>query len=171
MKTKLQALRIQPASEEDWQSIRAIYIEGIKTGLATFETEESVANDPEVWFATKIDRSILKALEGDAIVGWAALSPVSDRCVYGGVAEISVYVTAAKSGNGIGYKLLRSLIHFAEDHNIWTLQAGIFPDNHSSMHIHKKAGFRLVGIREKLGKRDGEWKDVALLERRSSTIL
>jgi L-amino acid N-acyltransferase YncA len=102
--------------------------------------------------------------------GWAALSPVSDRCVYGGVAEVSVYVGAAHRGRGIGSQLLKALIEESEKHGIWTLQAGIFPENAESVGLHRKWGFRKVGKREALGRLSGRWRDVVLLERRSRVV-
>ena len=103
--------------------------------------------------------------------GWAALTPVSSRCVYAGVAEVSVYVDPAFSGKGIGSDLLNQLVKASEQEGIWTLQAGIFPENASSLKIHEKAGFRILGIREKIGKQHGIWRDTVLLERRSQTII
>jgi phosphinothricin acetyltransferase len=105
------------------------------------------------------------------VLGWAALSPVSDRCVYGGVAEESVYVAAGERGHGIGRLLLEELIRRSEAAGIWTIQTGIFPENQASLRLHERAGFRVLGVREKLGKRDGVWRDVVFLERRSPTVL
>lgn len=164
-------LTLRPARPNDWEAIKRIYIEGIETKLATFETSCSVPDTDTDWFNGKIDQSIYVAIENDQVIGWSALSPVSDRCVYGGVGEVSVYVTSGATGKGIGKMLLDKLIDFAEQNNIWTLQAGIFSDNRASIKLHEKGGFRLVGIREKLGKLDGDWKDVALMERRSETIV
>jgi L-amino acid N-acyltransferase YncA len=104
------------------------------------------------------------------VVGWAALSPVSSRCVYGGVAEVSVYVSADHRGRGVGLALLRGLIERSEAVGIWTLEAGIFPENAASLALHGKAGFREVGRRERLGFLKGQWRDVLLLERRSETV-
>lgn len=164
-------LTLRSARPNDWEAIKRIYIEGIETKLATFETTCSVPDTSTDWFNGKIDQSIYVAIENDQVIGWSALSPVSDRCVYGGVGEVSVYVTSSASGKGIGKKLLDKLIDFAEQNNFWTLQAGIFSDNSASIKLHEKGGFRLVGIREKLGKLDGDWKDVVLMERRSETIV
>lgn len=152
----------------DWEQIRAIYLEGIATKLATFETSCDVPNG-EKWFAGKVQGSVTVA-EADEILGWSALSPVSDRCAYGGVAEVSVYVAQVAAGKGVGTALLNRLIDFAEENRIWTLQAGIFLENLPSIRLHEKCGFRKVGVREKLGQLDDEWKDVVLMERRSSTI-
>lgn len=153
----------------EWDSMRKIYIEGIRTGNATFETESDIKNGV-AWFASKIKGSILVAQEDSIIVGWATLSAVSERCVYSGVAEISVYVAGNHQGKGIGSNLLQKLIEFAENNNIWTLQAGVFAENVSSRKLLEKYGFRIVGRREKLGKLNDIWRDVLLMERRSKTI-
>ncbi len=164
-------LTIRLAQSDDWERIKQIYLEGIATKLATFESVCSVPDAGATWFNGKIESSVFIAVENDQVMGWSALSPVSDRCVYGGVAEVSVYVATSAAGRGIGKMLLDQLIDFAEENNIWTLQAGIFSDNRASIRLHEKGNFRLVGTREKLGKLDGEWKDVVLMERRSRTIL
>ncbi len=144
--------------------MKTIYEEGIATKNATFETEE-----PEwiEWDEDHLKSCRFVALNDDKIVGWAALSPVSGRCIYSGVAEVSVYVSAAVRGKGVGKLLLNNLIRESENIDIWTLQAGIFPENQSSIILHKNTGFREVGYREKIGKLDGVWRDVILLERRS----
>ncbi|MCI0584383.1 MAG: N-acetyltransferase family protein, partial [Chloroflexi bacterium] len=110
------------------------------------------------------------AREGDRVLGWAALSPVSDRCAYGGVAEVSVYVDGETRGRGIGRRLLDALVQASEGAGIWTLQAGVFPENEGSLAVHRKCGFRVVGRRERLGRLAGEWRDVILLERRSPRV-
>ncbi|WP_419949254.1 N-acetyltransferase family protein [Candidatus Palauibacter sp.] len=107
---------------------------------------------------------------GGRVVGWAALAPVSERCAYGGVAEVSVYVGESSRGDGVGSVLLDALIEASEREGVWTLQAGVFPENEASVRIHERAGFRRVGIRERLGRLHGRWRDVLLLERRSSTV-
>ncbi|MGD8778704.1 MAG: GNAT family N-acetyltransferase [Ignavibacteria bacterium] len=162
---------IGQASINDWNQIKQIYIEGIETDNATFETAESIPKSGEMWFGKKIDNSIFFAEENNEILGWSALSPVSDRCAYRGVAEVSVYVKSSAQGKGLGKLLLNKLIEFAEQNNIWTLQAGIFKENETSIKLHEKCGFRIVGIREKLGQLKGVWRDVVLMERRSTTIL
>ena len=149
---------------EDWPSVRAIYIEGITTGDATFERE---APEWERWDAGHLPVCRLVARTGASILGWAALSRVSSRAVYAGVAEVSVYVAEAARGGGIGSALLNALIEESERNGIWTLQAAIFPENRASLKIHERAGFRVVGIRERLGAMDGRWRDVVLMERRS----
>ncbi len=149
----------------DWEAVRRIYEEGIGGGNATFET---VAPAWEEWNASHRPDCRLIARDGGGVVGWAALSPVSDRCVYGGVAEVSVYVAASARGRGAGRRLLEELVRSSEEAGIWTLQAGIFPENEASIAIHERCGFRKVGVRERLGKLRGVWRDVALYERRSA---
>jgi phosphinothricin acetyltransferase len=152
---------------EDWPAVLAIYQEGIATGNATFETE---VRGWEVWDANHLPHSRLVARAGDQVAGWAALSSVSSRCVYGGVAEVSVYVAEAARGRGIGKRLLRALVEASERAGIWTLQAGIFPENEISIGLHEACGFRIVGCREKLGQLHGIWRDVTLMERRSEVV-
>ncbi|HEX3436905.1 MAG TPA: GNAT family N-acetyltransferase [Pseudacidobacterium sp.] len=155
--------------QENWPEVRAIYLEGIATGNATFE---SSAPEWEKWDAEHFRECRLVARDdtNSEIAGWATLSPVSGRCVYRGVAEVSVYVTERMRGRKIGQKLLASLVEESEKHGIWTLQAGIFPENLPSIEIHKRCGFRIVGTREKLGKMNDRWRDVLLMERRSSAF-
>ena len=160
-------IAIRPMREDDWGAVRGIYEEGIDSGDATFETE---APDWASWDAAHLPRCRLVAAEGGEVVGWAALSPVSDRCVYGGVAEVSVYVAQVARGRGIGGRLLAALVSASEEADFWTLQAGIFPENAGSVTLHERHGFRVVGRRERLGKLRGQWRDVLLLERRSSII-
>ena len=155
---------MQPA---DWPAVREIYAEGIATGNATFETE---LPDWEKWNSAHRQDCRLIAREGDQILGWAALSPVSARRVYAGVAEVSVYVAAAARGRGVGKALLRMLIEESERHQIWTLQAGIFPENAASIALHTSCGFREVGARRRIGKLRETWRDVLLLERRSTSV-
>ena len=152
---------------QDWDAVRSIYLEGIATGNATFETG---APDWENWDAGHLRHSRLAARRNGAVAGWAALSPVSGRCVYAGVAEVSVYVAAAARGQGAGRQLLASLIVESEKNGIWTLQAGIFPENAASVGLHGAAGFRVVGRRERIGQLEGRWRDVLLMERRSAVI-
>jgi L-amino acid N-acyltransferase YncA len=157
---------IRGMRSDDWPTVRDIYSEGMATGNATFETETPA------W--TKWDQGHLQNCRlvagGQRILGWAALSPVSSRRVYSGVAEVSVYVASDARGRGVGRMLLQSLVEQSERCGIWTLQAGIFPENVSSIALHKSCGFREVGRRQKLGQRNGSWRDVLLLERRSSSV-
>lgn len=152
---------------DDWLSVEAIYREGIATGLATFET----APPPwEQWDAAHRPDCRLVARDGERVLGWAALSPVSDRCVYAGVAENSIYIAAAARGQGIGKRLLGALVEASEAAGIWTLQTGVFPENAASLALHQAYGFRIVGIRERVGQLHGVWKDVVFLERRSRIV-
>ncbi|MBN2410596.1 N-acetyltransferase [candidate division KSB1 bacterium] len=156
---------IEKMTDNDWQSVARIYREGIATQNATFETSVPVW---ELWDKSHLRECRLVARIDGLMTGWAALSPVSDRCVYGGVAEVSIYVTDHQRGKGIGKILLNRLIKESEEYGIWTLQAGIFPENSASIKLHISCGFRIVGIREKIGKINGIWRDVMLLERRSN---
>jgi L-amino acid N-acyltransferase YncA len=155
------------ATCEDWPAIRRIYSEGIATGNAIFETETP---DWTEWDKRHLGECRLIARDGEQIVGWIALSWVSSRSMYAGVAEVSVYVAAEAQGRGVGKLLMQSLIERSENCSIWTLQAGIFPENATSIALHKSCGFREVGLRQKIGHRDGTWRDVLLLERRSSQV-
>ncbi len=150
-----------------WPAVKAIYEEGIATGNATFQTG---APAWEEWDATHISTCRLVAVENGAVLGWAALTAVSGRCVYAGVAEVSVYVAAAARGKGLGRQLLEALVQESEQHQFWTLQAGIFPENEASIHLHEVCGFRIVGRREKIGQMNGKWRDTLLLERRSKIV-
>ena len=158
---------IEAMRESDWGQVRAIYLAGIATGNATFETD---APAWETWHASHLDSGRLVARSGETVCGWAALGRVSERCVYAGVAEVSLYVAALSRGQGIGRALLERLIAESERHGIWTLQAGIFPENHASLAVHRQCGFREVGRRERLGQLRGIWRDVLLLERRSPVV-
>jgi L-amino acid N-acyltransferase YncA len=153
---------------EDWPDVKAIYEEGIANGDATFERAAPPWPD---WDAAHLSSCRLVALSGDGrMVGWAALSPVSSRCVYTGVAEVSVYVTSSARGRGVGTRLLTTLVERSEANGLWTLQAGIFPENTASVTLHERCGFRIVGRRERLGQMGGRWRDVLLLERRSARV-
>jgi L-amino acid N-acyltransferase YncA len=159
---------IIPMTGEHWNDVRRIHAEGIDTGLATFETEP--APEWQRWSREHLECCRLVAIHEGRVVGWAALSRVSDRCVYGGVAEVSIYIGAEARGIGVGTKLLRRLVGESEEEGIWTLQAGIFPENGPSVALHEKCGFRTVGRRERLGKLGARWQDVLLLERRSDRV-
>ena len=154
-------------TEDNYPTVAAIYLEGIKTGLATFETS---APTWDSWDDAHLNFGRITCAEDDQILGWAALSSVSSRCVYGGVAEVSVYIAAAARGKGIGTKILNKLIDESEQNNIWTLQSGVFRENKASIAIHEKCGFRMIGYKEKIGRLHGEWKDNVLLERRSKIV-
>jgi L-amino acid N-acyltransferase YncA len=156
---------IRELEARDWPAVRTIFEEGIATGQATFETE---APSWEEWDGAHSTR--LVAEEGGEVVGWAALAPYSARACYAGVAEESVYVAARARGGGVGRALLTALVDRSEQAGIWTLQAGVFPENRASVTLHLGCGFRLVGVLERIGRLNGEWRDVLLMERRSEVI-
>jgi phosphinothricin acetyltransferase len=159
------ALSIEHLQAADWPAVRAIYLEGIATGNATFEQD---APDWDKWDAGKLAACRLVARLNGEIAGWAALSPVSARAVYRGVVEVSVYVASRARRKGLGRELLDRLISESEAEGLWTLQAGIFPENTPSIRLHERAGFRVVGTRERIGEMKGVWRDVVLMERRSA---
>ena len=152
---------------EDWPEVARIYKEGIATGLATFETDVPHWTS---WDQAHMETCRLVAAEATDLAGWAALSPVSSRCVYGGVAEVSIYIAREARGKGLGLDLLKALIHESENAGIWTLQSGIFPENTASIKLHEKGGFRRIGYRERIGCLHGIWKDNVLFERRSPSV-
>jgi L-amino acid N-acyltransferase YncA len=150
---------------EDWDAVRAIYLEGIATGNSTFEQS---APDWPAWDQGHLPCCRLVARAGNEVLGWTALSAVSGRRVYAGVAEFSIYVAERARGRGIGAALLKALIDASEREGIWTMQSGIFPENTASLELCRRFGFRVVGTRERIGIMDGRWRDVMLLERRSA---
>ncbi len=152
---------------EHWSEVARIYEDGIATGDATFETEVPTWMQ---WDGSHLGAHRFVAERDGTIVGWVAVSPVSDRCVYGGVVENSVYVDAKARGQGVGRTLLEALIGSTEQAGIWTIQTGIFPENESSVRAHERVGFEIVGRRRRLGKLNGTWRDVLLLERRSDVV-
>jgi len=158
-------IKIIQMSAADWEDVRRIYLQGIATGMATFET---TCPEWDKWDADHRTDCRLVAIKDSQVVGWAALSYMSGRCAYSGVAEISIYVDEQHRGQHVGDDLLAKLIKRSEEHNIWTLQAGIFPENTASIGLHRKHGFRIVGTREKIGKLHGQWRDIVLMERRSN---
>lgn len=161
-------MRITTMEVNDWEAVARIYGEGIDTGEATFETAVPVW---AAWDESHLpDGRLVAQNEAGEVIGWAALSPVSGRCVYSGVAEVSVYVAEEARGQGLGFRLLSALVAEAEGQGIWTLQAGIFPENEASVAIHQKCGFRIVGRRERLAQQYGRWRDVLFLERRSAVV-
>ncbi|PWU05013.1 MAG: N-acetyltransferase [Terriglobia bacterium] len=161
------SLLVEPMQPGDWDSVRAIYQEGIDTRNATFARS---APEWQEWNEKHLGSCRLVGRCEGLVLGWAALSPVSQRDVYRGVAEVSIYVAQNARGKGVGRALLSRLVEESEDEGIWTLQAGIFPENAASIELHKRVGFRVVGVREKLGCMDGCWRDVVLMERRSGRI-
>lgn len=150
-----------------YPAVRTIYEQGIATGNATFETQ---APAWEAWDRAHLGHSRLVATDGGAVLGWAALSPVSSRCVYGGVAESSLYIAAEARRQGVGRQLLQELILDSEAHGIWTLQAGTFAENTASIGLNMQVGFRVVGYRERIGQHHGIWRNTVLLERRSPCV-
>ncbi|MEP2686985.1 GNAT family N-acetyltransferase [Maribacter dokdonensis] len=151
----------------DWNAVSEIYVEGISTGIATFET---CAPTYETWNAAHMKNCRFVAESNGKILGWVALSPVSNRCVYGGVAEISVYIAGNNRGKGLGKLLLEHVIIASEKEGIWTLQSGVFPTNYGSIKVHEATGFRMIGKRERIGKLHGKWVDNVLFERRSKIV-
>lgn len=158
----IQIIEMNPAH---WESVERIYLEGIATGQATFQ---QASPSWQEWDQSHTQHCRLVAVKNDELLGWAALTPVSGRCVYAGVAEVSVYVSEKARGTGVGTLLLRRLVEESEQQNYWTLQASIFPENNASIALHKKSGFRVMGTRERIGKINGVWRDTVILERRSS---
>ncbi|HLA13175.1 MAG TPA: GNAT family N-acetyltransferase [Pyrinomonadaceae bacterium] len=158
---------IDQMKASDWELVRSIFVEGIATGYTTFETE---APSWEKWDAGHLQIARLVARKGGDILGWSALSPVSGRDAYRGVAELSVSIGEKNRGQGIGRALLEALIKESERNGIWTLQAAIFPENKVSVKLHLRCRFREVGRRERIGRLNGAWRDTLLFERRSSTV-
>ena len=156
---------IRELQPDDWTEVAAIYRDGMRDGLATFETE---VPPPDRWFA---EHPVRVAAEVDEqVVGWAALGPTSSRWAYRGVAESSVYVARDHHGRGVGRALMERLIEKSESAGIWTIQTSIFPENEASLKLHDRVGFRVVGVRRSIAKRDGLWRDTVLLERRSEVV-
>jgi len=160
-------MNLRPLTPTDWPAVCCIYAEGIATNNATFE---QTPPEWDEWDAGKLAHPRLVAEMDGVVIGWAALGPTSKRPVYRGVAEVSVYVAASARGQGAGRVLLSALVAQSETAGIWTLQAGIFPENTASVHLHELCGFRIVGRREKIGQMYGVWRDVLLMERRSNQI-
>ncbi len=163
-------MHIQPLTAGHWPQVCAIYEQGIATGQATFQTEAPVWADWDAAHLPVCRRVAVAADDPATVLGWAALTPVSGRCVYAGVAEVSVYVAEQARGRGAGRQLLAALVSTSEQHGLWTLQAGIFAENMASVRLHEAAGFRLVGRRERIGQLRGVWRDTLLLERRSAVV-
>ncbi|TVR81443.1 MAG: N-acetyltransferase family protein [Chitinophagaceae bacterium] len=160
-------LTFRKLTQKDWEKVSEIYRDGINTGIATFQTEVPEWSD---WDKSHLEKGRIIALHNNQIIGWAALTAVSDRCIYAGVAEVSLYIAKDFWGKKVGTKLLQKLIYISEKEGIWTLQAGIFTENIASLNLHKSVGFRTVGMREKIGKLNNQWKDLYLLERRSKIV-
>ena len=160
-------MTIDEMRPDDWEAVRQIYAEGIATGQATFEQQPP---DWPQWDEGHLKVCRLVARLEDGVVGWAALSPVSRRPVYAGVAEVSIYVAAGQRGKGVGKELLQAVIEASERAGIWTLQSSTFPENTASLRLQTSCGFRIVGRRERIGCLDGVWRDTILLERRSAVV-
>ena len=167
MAVEAQTVAIVDLRPEHWPGVALVYADGIATGEATFELE---VPGWEQWDRSHLAEHRFVATRGSDVVGWVAVSPVSDRCVYGGVVESSVYVGADARGQGVGRLLLERLIASTEAAGIWTIEAGIFPENEASVRLHERLGFEIVGRRKRLGKLKGVWRDVLLLERRSDAV-
>lgn len=165
----IMSIEIIPLERRHWERVRQIYLDGIATGHATFETS---APSWEDWDTNhlKVGRLVAISADSGGVLGWAALNRVSTRSVYAGVAEVSVYVANSARGRGVGKALLSALVEESEQNGIWTLQASVFPENVSSLALHKSCGFREVGIRERIGRLHEVWRDTILLERRSKLV-
>jgi L-amino acid N-acyltransferase YncA len=163
------AVQIQPMSPDDWASVRDIYAQGIATGDATFDTEPPASWAD--WDAGHLEACRLVAREGSGeVVAWAALSPVQRKSAYRGVAEGSLYVCQDVRGTGVGRQLSQAMIEAADAAGIWTVELWIFPENRASISLCESLGFRIVGVRERIGKREGRWRDVVVMERRSDRV-
>jgi phosphinothricin acetyltransferase len=160
-------MRIEPLTPEDWSQVRAIYEEGITTRQATFETE---LPSWEQWDSAHLENGRFVARDNDRVLGWGALSPVSRRRCYAGVAEVSVYVRESARGRGVGRALLEQVIAASEAQGIWTLQGSTFPENAASLRLQERCGFRVVGRRERIAQMNGVWRDTVLTERRSGKV-
>jgi L-amino acid N-acyltransferase YncA len=161
------SVELRPLEPDDWSAVAEIYWDGMRDGLATFETE---VPSWDAWDAAHLrDHRLVADVLGE-VVGWAALAPASSRRCYAGVAEDSVYVARDARGLGVGRTLLEALIAGAEAAGIWTIQTSIFPENRASLALHERCGFRVVGTRERIAKRDGVWRDTVFLERRSEVV-
>lgn len=160
-------MEIKPITKENFPELVEIYGQGLATNIATFQNDLPTW---EEWDKGHLVSCRISMYRNDEMLAWAALSPVSSRVVYSGVAEVSIYVSADARGKGIGEMLLNELIKQSESNEIWTLQSGIFAENHISLKLHEKCGFRMVGYREKIGRKNGVWKDTVLMERRSKII-
>ncbi len=164
---------IRDMKQADWPAVFQIYVEGIETGIATFES--SPPGFWEEWIKGRVSNSTLVSETNQTVTGWAALSPVTSRCVYAGVAEVSIYVAKSQRGKGVGGALMASLVARSEELGFWTLQSQIFADNQATLHLHLNHGFRQVGVRERIGKMTygpyaGQWRDNLFLERRSESV-
>jgi L-amino acid N-acyltransferase YncA len=160
-------MELRDLRSDDWPEVARIFEEGIRTGNATFETKVPTW---EAWDAAHLPEHRVVAERDGRVVGWIALAPVSSRCCYAGVAEVSAYVTEGARGEGVGKALLGALIERSERAGIWTLETGVFPENAASVGLLQRFGFRVVGTRERIGEMHGMWRDVVFLERRSEVV-
>lgn len=162
-----QNITISEMRPSDWNRVREIFIEGIQTANATFRTEAPTWDE---WDKDHLKLCRFVAKQDGEVVGWVALTPVSSMAAYSGVMEVSIYIASIAAGKGVGSRLLQKVIELSEQNNIWTLQALIFPENIASIKLHSKHGFEQVGIRKRMGRLNGVWRDVVLLERRSYIV-
>ncbi len=160
-------MKLQKIKYQDFERLCLIYKQGIETGIATFQNDIPTWDH---WNNTHLAFGRIGAFVNDLLIGWASLSPVSNRVVYSGVAEVSIYIHNDYKNKGVGKFLLNQLIKESEENNIWTLQSSIFTDNNASVKLHLSCGFRIIGCREKIGLKNGEWKDNLILERRSKKV-
>jgi L-amino acid N-acyltransferase YncA len=160
-------MNIEKLSEKHWPEVKAIYESGVATGNANFS---HTIPDWDAWDKTHVKNCRLVTTENGVVLGWAALTVISDHCVFAGVAEISVYIAEASRGKGVGKKLLSELVKLSEQNNFWTLESRIFIENLASIKIHEENGFRIIGSRERIGQLNGVWRDTLLLERRSVKV-
>jgi len=160
-------MNIEKLTENHWPEVRVIYEKGVATGNANFSHN---IPDWDAWDKAHVKSCRLVAIENGAVLGWAALTAISDHCVFAGVAEVSVYIAEGSRGRGIGKKLLSELVKLSEENNFWTLEARIFTENLASIKIHEENGFRIIGSRERIGQLNGVWRDTLLLERRSVKV-
>ena len=160
-------MELRDLRPDDWPEVARIFEEGIRTGNATFETDVPTW---EAWDKAHLPEHRVVAQRDGQVVGWIALAPVSSRCCYGGVAEVSAYVTEGARGEGVGKALLGAVIESSERAGIWTLETGVFPENAASVGLLQRFGFRVVGTRERIGEMHGMWRDVVFLERRSEVV-
>ncbi|MDV3993914.1 N-acetyltransferase [Elizabethkingia anophelis] len=160
-------MKIKPITKDNFSELVEIYSQGLATNIATFQNDLPLWQD---WDKGHLDFCRISIYENNEMLGWTALSPVSNRCAYSGLAEVSIYVATIARGKGIGEMLLNELIKQSELNEIWTLQSGIFAENRGSIKLHEKCGFRIVGYREKIGKKNGVWKDNILMEYRSKIV-
>ena len=160
-------MEIKNIEKDNFNQVAEIYRQGIETGIATFQND---IPDWDSWNKSHLQNCRIAAFNNNVMMGWAALTPVSSRCVYAGVAEVSIYIGEAFRGKGVGELLLTHLIKESEQAGLWTLQSGIFPENIGSIKLHENCGFRQIGFREKVGQKNGIWKDNIIMERRSKTV-